>query len=91
MVQLSDELVAALDEEAARRNVSRSALIRQAVAEFLHGQRQSRAVEAYIEGYRRVPPHTPDEWGDLEPAGDRDGRDTARRMDAEAEQAGVEW
>lgn len=37
MVQLSDELVAALDDEAERRNMSRSALIRQAVTEFLHG------------------------------------------------------
>ncbi|MDH4277585.1 MAG: ribbon-helix-helix domain-containing protein [Acidimicrobiia bacterium] len=91
MVQLSDELVAALDDEAELRNMSRSALIRQAVTEFLHGQRQSRAVDAYVEGYRRVPPQTPDGWGDLEAANDRAGHETAERMDLEADQAGVEW
>ncbi len=91
MVQLTDDLVAALDEEADRRSVSRSALIREAIAEFLDGQRRSRAVEAYVHGYRRLPPQTPDEWGDLEAANDRAGRETAQRLDLEADEAGVEW
>lgn len=91
MVQLTEELVAELDAEAARRDVSRSALVREAIAQFLAGGRQAVAVDQYVEGYRRIPPGIPDEWGDLAPANDRAGREVAQRLDLEAEQAGVEW
>ncbi|MGH9035673.1 MAG: CopG family transcriptional regulator, partial [Acidimicrobiia bacterium] len=40
MVQLSDELIGLVDAEAARRGVSRSALIREAIAEHLAASHQ---------------------------------------------------
>jgi len=63
LVQLSDELIAALDQRAAQLGTSRSALIRQAVEAFL-----ADAVEAEIdrrieEGYRSHPAE--EIWGDL--------------------------
>lgn len=63
LVQLSDELIAALDQRAAQLGTSRSALIRQAVEAFL-----TDAVEAEIDrrirdGYRAHPPE--EIWGDL--------------------------
>jgi metal-responsive CopG/Arc/MetJ family transcriptional regulator len=63
LVQLNDELLAALDQRAAQLGVSRSALIRRAVEAFL-----ADAVEAEIdrrieEGYRRWPPE--EVWGVL--------------------------
>lgn len=91
MVQLTADLVERLDAEAARRRVSRSALIREAVGEFLDNRSRAVAVEAYVAGYRRQPPGIPDEWGDLEAANDRAGRESGQRLDAEAEAAGIEW
>jgi metal-responsive CopG/Arc/MetJ family transcriptional regulator len=63
LVQLSDELLAALDQRASQLGVSRSALIRRAVEAFL-----ADAVEAEIdrriqEGYKARPPE--ELWGDL--------------------------
>ncbi len=91
IVQLTAELVAGLDEEAERRKVSRSALIREAVTQYLENSRRSAAVERYVAGYRQFPPGTPDEWGDLDAEADRAGRELAQRIDAEADEAGVEW
>ena len=63
LVQLTDELIAALDQRAVQLGTSRSALIRQAVETFL-----SEAVEAEIDrrilaAYRARPPE--EIWGDL--------------------------
>ena len=52
LVQLSDELIAALDERAARRHVSRSQLIRAAID------------RAIVEGYTRIPPGELDAWAE---------------------------
>ncbi len=90
MVQLTDDLVAKLDTEAAERGVSRSAVIREAVEQHLDERRRDAIGEAIAEGYRRIPPGTPDEWGDLERTADIAGRETAQRLDQEEREAGFE-
>lgn len=89
MVQLNVELIALLDREAARRGTSRSALIRTAVETFLHDERETEIDRRIAEGYARVPPATPDEWGDLEASSDRARAETLARLDAEERDAGL--
>ncbi len=89
MVQLSDEFVALLDRSAHRRGVSRSALVRQAIEELLAEESEAAMTAAIIDGYRRVPPGQPDEWGDLESAGETSAREVAQRLDAEEKAAGL--
>ena len=83
MVQLSDDLVSALTTEAQRRGLSRSALIRRVLQEYLEGQAEASIGRRIAEGYRRVPPATPDEWGDLSRMTDQATRDLLARLDAE--------
>ena len=89
LVQLSEELLSALDTEAARRGVSRSALLREAVAAFLADARGEAVTDAIVAGYTRIPPATPDTWGDLEAERDRAAAETLQRLDAEDRAAGV--
>lgn len=63
LVQLSDELVAALDERAGQLGVSRSAVIRRAIEEHLREDVRAELDRRIVEGYRRIPPEDP--WGDL--------------------------
>jgi len=88
MVQLTDELIAVLDEAAARRGVSRSALIRTALEEFLRADREAVIDRQITEGYERIPPATPDEWGDLLAVADRSTVDLLQRLDAEERRQG---
>lgn len=90
IVQLTEELVEALDAEAARRGVSRSALIREALIAFLAERGEAATTQAIVEGYRRVPPVTPDDWGDLAAQGERATLETLQRLDAEEQAAGLE-
>jgi metal-responsive CopG/Arc/MetJ family transcriptional regulator len=91
MVQLNEELIAELDQEASRRACSRSALIRTAVEELL-GSKTNRAKEqAWIAGYLRIPQDQPDDWGDLIAQAEADGHDLAQRLDAEADRNGRAW
>jgi len=83
MVQLSDELIGLVDAEAARRGVSRSALIREAITEHLAASQQSLITGQIVEGYLRVPPATPDAWGDLEHEQDEATLELLQRLDAE--------
>lgn len=62
LVQLSDELVAALDERAARRHVSRSQLIRTALEQYIAGDEDAEIDRAIVEGYTRIPPGELDAW-----------------------------
>ena len=55
LVQLSDELLAALDQRAGQIGQSRSALIRQAIESFLADDREAAIDRAIAEGYARVP------------------------------------
>ena len=87
IVQLTTELRQLLDAEAQRRGISRSALIRLAIETYLEEASQAAVTARIVEGYRRIPPHTPDEWGDLEAMQDRATRELLQRLDVE-EQAG---
>ena len=63
LVQLSDELLAALDQVAASSGRSRSELIREAIERYI-GEVLNREIDRRIvEGYRRVP-QGPDPWAD---------------------------
>jgi Arc/MetJ-type ribon-helix-helix transcriptional regulator len=88
MVQLTDELVAQLDEEATRLGVSRSSLIRTAVEKLLTTSSEHAATERLVAAYRANPPSTPDAWGDLSQAADVATRETMQRLDAEEAAAG---
>lgn len=90
LVQLNDEMLALLDREAARRGLSRSALIRSAVAEYLHDARQAEITRDIVAGYERIPPGTPDEWGDLQVSSDQATVETLQRLDAEERRAGLD-
>jgi predicted DNA-binding protein len=86
LVQLTEELVAQLDAESARRGCSRSALIREAVETHLAQQSESARVQAWIDGYRRIPQGS-DDWGDI--ASPAAGRALSARLDSE--EAGDPW
>jgi hypothetical protein len=90
MVQLTDDLVRALSAEAERRGISRSALIRTVLEEFLASQAEASIGRQIAEGYRRVPPATPDEWGDLSPMTEQATADLLVRLDAEERAAGLD-
>lgn len=65
LVQLSEHLLSALDERAARQGRSRSELIRDAVERYVSTDAEAEIDRQIVEGYRRIPPE--DMWGD-EPA-----------------------
>jgi len=88
MVQLTDELVGALSDEARRRGLSRSALIRAVLEEYLDAQGQVAIGRQIADGYARVPPATPDEWGDIADLTDRATADLLVRLDTEERNAG---
>jgi len=90
MVQLSDQLLEVLDQAAANRGASRSALIRHLLWQALANDRERQIGEAIAEGYRRIPQGAPDEWGDLETAAEHANRETLRRLDAEEHAAGFD-
>lgn len=90
MVQLTDELIDLLDQQASRRGVSRSALIREAIETLLADDQDAAITAAIVEGYRRVPPHEPDAWGDLDRSGQISTEESALRLDAEERAAGFE-
>ncbi len=62
LVQLSDELLALLDERAAKSGKSRSELIRAAVERDLAADREAEIDRQIIEGYTRIPPGELDAW-----------------------------
>ncbi len=90
MVQLNDELVRLLDDQADRRGMSRSALIREVLMEHLARDVEAEIDRRIVDGYRRIPPGTPDGWGDLTAATERSTRDVLAKLDAEEREAGYE-
>jgi predicted DNA-binding protein len=64
LVQLSDELLALLDERAARSGRSRSSLIREAIEAFLADDLDARIDAEIVAGYRWRP-QEPDLWADI--------------------------
>ena len=87
-VQLNSELVELLDREAARRKVSRSALIRGVLEAFLADDHEAAIGRRIVEGYERIPPATPDAWGDLATLTDEASVDLLQRLDAEEREMG---
>lgn len=55
LVQLNDSLLRRLDERAAREGQSRSALIRDAIEEYLFDEEQAEISRQIVEGYERIP------------------------------------
>ncbi|CAN5546123.1 hypothetical protein BH24ACT26_BH24ACT26_07230 [soil metagenome] len=90
MVQLNDRLLHLLDRHAARRGISRSALIRTALEDFLRKDQEAMVGDQIVEGYKRIPPASPDEWGDLEQLTDNAAVDVLHRLDAEESAEGHE-
>ena len=64
LVQLSDELLAALDERAARHGISRSELIRTAIEAYIASDQDAVIDAAIVDGYTRIPPEKDDPWAD---------------------------
>jgi predicted transcriptional regulator len=91
LVQLTEELVRQLDAEAARRGLSRSAIVREAVTDYLSESKEAEISKEIVEGYTRVPPGAPDAWGDLEAAADVLARETAERLNEEERRKGKAW
>ena len=56
LVQLSDDLLAQLDERAVREGRSRSDLIREAVSSYLAGDLEADIDRRLVEAYARQPP-----------------------------------
>ncbi|MGH8873862.1 MAG: CopG family transcriptional regulator [Acidimicrobiia bacterium] len=90
LVQLNDTLLALLDQRAAKRGVSRSQVIREAVEAYLGSDYESEISRQILAGYERIPQSTPDEWGDPTPFTTAAARDAHRRLDAEERAAGHE-
>lgn len=63
LVQLTDDLVDALDDRAARLKVSRSRVIRAAVEQYLGSDREAEIDAAIVDGYTRIPAQ-PDAWAE---------------------------
>lgn len=88
MVQLTDELLARLDDEARRSSRSRSALIRDAVEHYLSETGEAAIDRAIAEGYARIPPGQPDGWTGIGALGDHGTRELGQRLDEEERAAG---
>jgi metal-responsive CopG/Arc/MetJ family transcriptional regulator len=55
LVQLTDELLRRLDERAAREGRSRSALVRDAIEDYLYDEEEAEISRQIVEGYERIP------------------------------------
>jgi metal-responsive CopG/Arc/MetJ family transcriptional regulator len=63
LVQLNDELLAALDQRAVAMGRSRSDLIREAIEHYLSDAAADAADSRIVEGYRRIPQED-DPWAE---------------------------
>ena len=64
LVQLSDELLALLDERAARSGRSRSSIIREAVEQYVASDAEARIDAVIVQAYEQRP-QEPDHWADV--------------------------
>ena len=64
LVQLTDELVALLDERAARTGRSRSEIIRTAIERELAAERNAEIDRRIVEAYTRIPQEEHDPWAE---------------------------
>jgi predicted DNA-binding protein len=88
LVQLNETLLAALDQRAARRGISRSSLIREAIEAHLQADQDAEVSRRIIEGYAAIPQAALDQWGDPAATTAATARDLHRRLDAEERAAG---
>jgi predicted DNA-binding protein len=63
LVQLTDELLAALDQRAVATGRSRSDLIREAIEHYLRDAAADEVDRRIVEGYRRIPQES-DPWAE---------------------------
>lgn len=63
LVQLTDELLAALDQHAVSMGRSRSEVIRTAIQRYLEEALMTDVDRQIVEGYRRIP-QEPDPWAE---------------------------
>lgn len=85
LVQLSDELIELLDGVAARRGISRSALIREAIESHLHDEREAEIDRQIVAAYKRMPQTEEElEWADITT------EDAMRRLEEEERRYGAE-
>jgi len=91
IVQLTSEMVNALDVEALRTGVSRSALIRDAVESYLEAGREAQITAHLVAAYSEAPQGARDEWGDVAKETRDNTTRTLQRLDREEEDAGLEW
>lgn len=63
LVQLSDELIALLDERAAKNGLSRSEIIRRAIERELADDIEAEIDREIVEGYTRIPQED-DPWAE---------------------------
>ena len=91
IVQLNSELLAALDQEAESNSTSRSAIIRQAIADHLAASRDARFDAALVHGYTTIPQGAADGWGSIQDQSRENTRRTLERLDAEENTAGLPW
>lgn len=73
LVQLSDELIALLDERAAKTGLSRSEIIRRAIEREMADDIEAEIDREIVEGYTRIPQAEHDPWAEA----------SARRMIAD--------
>lgn len=87
LVQLTDELIELLDRRAASAGVSRSALVRELLAEALQAERGEALSRRMIECYGKVPQEAgQDAWGDLDAWTEVNTRRNLAALAAEEEQ-----
>jgi metal-responsive CopG/Arc/MetJ family transcriptional regulator len=92
MVQLTDDLIAMLDQRAAREGVSRSQVIREAIVAFFESDRSAAIDRQLVDGYTRMPQggaYDADEWGDMATLMTALTADQARSLAAGEREAGL--
>jgi metal-responsive CopG/Arc/MetJ family transcriptional regulator len=90
MVQLTDDLIAMLDQRAAQEGVSRSQVIREAIVAFFESDRSAAIDRQLVDGYTRMPQggaYDADEWGDMATLMTALTADQARSLAAEEREA----
>ena len=90
-ISLPEELLAAIDGIVARGDAEdRADVIRTALEQHVAALERDRIDAEIVDGYRRIPSDTPDEWGDLDSWTEAAAAETMQRLDAEEREAGFE-